>query len=367
MKWVKYELFTTTAEAPLIGEILAECGILGYEITDHVPLTEKEEKAMFTDIPADLGEDDGSSILTFYTEAEENEEEGFFSTGSSIRDEEEGESFSGPKLPPEELIKKIQALIRERQEFFPVQMPEIRYEIQDDSMWKDKWKENFKPFYAAEDILIKPSWEEVPVDVKEDTIIIEIDPGSAFGSGTHETTKLCLLSLRKYIKEDTTILDAGCGSGILTIASLLLGAKSAVGLDIDPLAVAATIENAERNGISEDRLRAFQANILEDADSVKKNLFHSEHSEGANAGGKRFQEERSHIVVANILADVIIPLAGQIRPFIAEGGCFISSGILAERADEVEQALLENHFTIIEKNVMGEWCAFVAGNGKIEI
>ncbi len=341
MKWIRYDIHTTTKDAGIIGDILTEYGIGGYEISDHVPLSEKEEKMMFTDIPANPGPDDGLSVLTFYTEALENETTEFYSTGSSLRDAEMENTTL--RCAPEELIASIQEKICQMQKFIPIKTPEITHCIQDDSLWKDKWKENFQPFHVAEDIIIKPTWEPLPGDAKPDDIIIEIDPGSAFGTGTHETTKLCLLTLRKYITPDTTILDAGCGSGILAIAALLCGAKSAFCLDIDTTAVSGTLENAAKNHIDNSRITAIHANILEESSSVKK-----------HCGGT------FHIAVANILADVIIPLSDFIGDFIREDGIFISSGILAEKADAVENALLKNHFTIIDKNTMGEWVAFVA-------
>lgn len=341
MKWIRYDIHTTTKDADTIGEILTECGIPGFEITDHIPPSKKEEKMMYTDIPADLGPDDGRSVLTFYTEAPDNQTREFYSTGSSLRDADM--TASSPICAPEELIRTIQEKIEHTQSFFPIQSPEITYCIQDDSLWKDKWKENFKPFHVADDIIIKPTWEEPPADAKPKDIIIEIDPGSAFGTGTHETTKLCLLTLRKYITPDTTILDAGCGSGILAIAALLCGAKSAFCLDIDPAAVKGTLENASKNNIESSRITAIHANILEDSAAVREKCGHT-----------------FHIAVANILADVIIPLSDYIGDFIDRDGIFISSGILVERAKDVEEALLKNHYAIIEKNVMGEWVSFVA-------
>ena len=339
MKWIKYDVHTTTRDAELLGEILTECGIAGYEICDHVPLTPGEEKKMYTDIPRDMGRDDGSSILTFYTEAPDNAARDFFSTGSSLRDEE----LSQEPIPnPEELVDSILALVKKKQAFLPIETPEIHYCEQDDSLWKDRWKENFKPFRVAEDIIIKPSWWETPEDAREKDIIVQIDPGSAFGTGTHETTKLCLLSLRKYITPETTILDAGCGSGILAISALLCGAKSAFCLDIDPAAVNGALENARNNGLDSDRFTAIHADILTDSDKVYRTC-----------------QPPYHITVANILADVIIPLSQCIGRFLMEDGIFISSGILAEKAQEVEQALLKNHFQIIEKNTLGEWVSFV--------
>lgn len=294
---------------------------------------------MYTDIPADLGPDDGSSTLTFYTESSENATKDFFSTGSSLRDEGISET---PIPAPEELIASILEKIEQRQAFLPLETPKITFCQQDDSLWKDKWKENFKPFRIADDIIIKPSWWESLEDVREGDIIVQIDPGSAFGTGTHETTRLCLLSLRKYITPETTILDAGCGSGILAITALLCGAKSAFCLDIDPAAVSGTLENGENNRLDSHRLTAMHANILEDSDAV----YHA-------------CQPPYHIVVANILADVIIPLSDHIGKFLRRDGIFISSGILAEKGREVEHALARNHFQIIEKNTLGEWISFV--------
>ena len=341
MNWLKYELHTNTHDAPIIGNILCSMGIDGFEIKDHVPLTEKEEKQMYTDIPADMGADDGSSILTFYTEVPGEENTEFFSTGSSIRDEDISDSEK-EILEPEVLIRRLKKKIKKIKKFTHIKMPHISYSIEDDSQWKDKWKDNFKAFRVADDIIIKPTWEEVPEDASENDIIMQIDPGSAFGTGTHETTKLCLLSLRKYITTETTLLDAGCGSGILAICSLLCSAKSAFCLDIDPYAVEATIENAALNNIEETRIKAKHLNILEDTENVRNEL-----------------KEPVDIAVANILADVIIPLSDCIANFIKPGGLFISSGILAEKADLVEEALLKNNFEIIEKNTLGEWVSFV--------
>lgn len=345
MNWVKYQLYTTTDYAETIGTVLCGLGINGYEITDHVPLSEKEEKQMYTDIPADMGFDDGSSVLTFYIEAPGCPGNAFFSTGSSLRD---GRLEDTPPVSsPDKLIENIKSQIKNLQKFIPVDMPVIKYSIEDDSNWKDKWKENFKPFRIADNIIIKPTWEKVPDDTVKDDIIIEIDPGSAFGTGTHETTKLCLLSLKDYITPETKILDAGCGSGILAISALLCGAKSALCLDIDPSAVQATLENARINNINPERIKAIHANILEDEDIVRKNC-----------------NGCFDIAVANILADVIIPLTEHIGRFIKNDGIFISSGILAKKADEVEKALIRNNFKILKKHTLGEWVSFAAAIWK---
>lgn len=342
MKWIKYQIHTTTDAVPLIGDVLAEMGILGFEVSDNVPLTPEEEKQMFTDIPASLAPDDGTAVIIFYTEGDNREDErAFYSTGSSLRDERLPEASQ--TLSPQELISKLQQNISPLHHLCPFPKPVIEYSVEDDSQWKDSWKASFKAFRIADDMIIKPIWEDIPDFATPTDTIIQIEPGAAFGTGTHETTKLCLLSLRKYLTKDTAILDAGCGSGILAISALLSGAASAFCLDIDENAVKGTLENAALNNLETSRIEAVCGNILEDTQ-----MLHSLHP------------QRFDIAVANILADVIIELSDHIRPFIRENGLFISSGILAEKAEDVETALTKNHFKILEKNVLGEWVCFVA-------
>lgn len=342
MKWIQYKVHTTTDAADIIGELLYELGIQGFEVSDHVPLTPEEEKQMYTDIPADLGPDDGKAVLTFYTEGDNTpDEKEFYSTGSSLRDA--ASPVQEGYQDPEELVASLRSRIIDMQQFCPFPDPVITYSVQDDAQWKDKWKDSFHPFRVTDDLIVTPFWEPAPEIADENDTILLIEPGSAFGTGTHETTRLCMTSLRSCIHKDTRIMDAGCGSGILAIAALLYGAKSAFCLDIDPSAVTGTQENAERNHIAADRIRAIHGNILEDSATIKAEC-----------------PEPFDVVVANILADVIIPLSGMIRPFLKPDGIFISSGILASRGDDVRKALTANHFTIIEENTLGEWISFVA-------
>lgn len=345
MKWIKYELYTTTNACDAIGELLSEFGVFSYEVQDNVPLTPAEEKKMYTDIPAELPPDNGEATIIFYSDVIDGDSDAFYSTGSSLRDASLAEENASLSLlaTPKAFQVQLESRIQEMQKYIPMEMPVLKHQVEDDSEWKDKWKENFKPFRIADDILIKPTWEDVPEECSPDDIVLSIDPGSAFGTGTHETTKLCLLSLRKYITPETRIMDAGCGSGILAIAALLCGAHSAYCLDIDPSAVTGTQENAVINQIEPERITAVHGNILEDSDQILQ-----------ESGGS------FDVVVANILADVIIPLADHIKKFLKPDGIFISSGILAEKADAVEEALQKNNFTIIEKNTMGDWVSFVA-------
>lgn len=351
MRWMKFTIHTTTEAVDLISSLLDELGIQGIEIQDNVPLTKEEEQAMFTDIPASLPPDDGTATIHFYVDPDsrlfplENHGETLhFSTGSSIRDAEmQKEDSTYLYTSAEELAAAIREGMEDLKLFTDVGEGSVTMEYTEDQDWMNQWKSFFKPFSIAEDILVKPVWEELPEDMQDGKIIIHIDPGMAFGTGSHETTRLCVLALRKYLHKDMHLLDAGCGSGILSIAALKLGACTALGLDIDALAVQATMENASLNDIGTDRLQAFHANILEGTNLP------------AELAAKKYD-----IVVANILADVIIPLSGIIGKYIKEDGLFISSGILTEKAGEVKTALLKNHFEIVETATMGEWVAFTA-------
>lgn len=340
MKWFQYKIHTTTKDVDLLGEILGELGIAGFEITDNVPPRPEEERLMYTDIPASLPPDDGTAVITFYTEADNvDSEREFYSTGSSLRDEEL--SSCAPQRP-EELIQKLQERIHDASAWFPIEMPAIDFSVEDDAQWKDKWKEHFQSFRAADNIVIQPIWEDRPSFATPDDIVIQIEPSSAFGTGTHATTQLCLAALQNHITQDTTILDVGCGSGILAIAALLSGAKSAFCLDIDPSAIEVTHSNADVNQISRERLQVRQGNIL--ASNVNE-------IEGLSS---------YHIVVANILADVIVSLSGVVGQFLKENGILIASGILTEKADEVRNALQSHGFTILEETTQGEWVCITA-------
>lgn len=342
MKWMKFTVETTTEATELVSYMLTELGIEGIEIEDNIPLTKAEEEQMYIDIPAVLPEDDGTAKIHFYV-VPDSELLPYYSTGSSIRDEEMDGAKEYLFSSPEELMARIREELDELAIFTDVGAGTISWDYTEDKDWMNNWKEFFKPFYVAEDILIKPTWEEMPVDVKEGTNVIQIDPGTAFGTGAHETTKLCLLSLRRYIHKKVRILDAGCGSGILAIAALKLGAAFSFGIDIDPEAVKSSKENARLNDVEEERFDVVCGNILEDVNT---------------------EEIKAHgqfdIAVANILADVIIPLSSVIGSYIKPGGIFISSGILGEKAGDVEKAILANGFSVIEKNTLGEWVSFVA-------
>ena len=312
---MKVSLKTTTEAVDFISNIFDELGLEGIQIEDNVPLSQEDKEAMFIDILPELPPDEGEATVT---------------------------SYVSPEVDLEELKKQITEGLEEISAFVNVGEGTITTEETDDGDWINNWKAFFKPFRVADDIVIKPTWE-VLEDKKEDDLVIEIDPGTAFGTGAHETTRLCILGLRKYITPETELLDVGCGSGILSIIGLKLGAKHAVGTDIDPAALIATHENMEVNGITKEQFEAFAGNIIAEKEVQEKVGF-----------------QKYDIVAANILADVIIPLSGEIRQHMKPNGLFITSGIIDMKRDEVYEALIQNGFEIVEENTMGDWVSFVA-------
>lgn len=226
-----------------------------------------------------------------------------------------------------ELINKISKELKEKFDL------NIKINNIDDSDWENNWKKYFKVYKISDKLVIKPSWEDY--DKKDDEVIIELDPGMAFGTGTHESTKLCLQKIEKYIKRDDLVLDVGTGSGILSIASVLLGAKKATGLDIDPGSIYIAKNNASVNKVS-DKTEFFVSDLL------------------SKATGKY------DIIVSNIIAEVIVSMIKDLKNYMTENSYFISSGILSSKADMVEVELKNNGFIILEREILNEWAAVVA-------
>jgi ribosomal protein L11 methyltransferase len=323
--------------------MLSELGIEGIEISDNIQITEEERKRLFIDFLPELEQDDGTATISFYADPEEN---------------------------AEEVVNNVKAGLMELSEFNLVGSGKITVSETEDKDWINNWKQFFKPFRIDDTIVIKPTWEQL-TDSKEDDLVIEIDPGTSFGTGAHETTKLCIINLKKYLKPDSMILDAGSGSGILSIISKKLGAKKVLGIDIDPIATDAALENAKVNGISAAEL-TYQAEksqslslnntktgfneLFEDYDLyfLTGNIIEDEEIRG------KIGQRRYDIVVANILADVIIPLSDVIGENLIPGGIFISSGIINTKEQAVREALLKNQFEILEVSRMGDWVSFVA-------
>ncbi len=293
---------------------LMELGIEGVEIEDKVPLTAQDKEQMFVDILPEYGEDDGTAYISFYLEEDEDKE----SVLAAVRDE-----------------------LAEIGTYMNVGAAEIEESQTEDVDWINNWKKYFHQF-TIDDVLIIPSWEEVtPED--EDKMIIHIDPGTAFGTGMHETTQLCIRQLKKYVTDQTVFLDVGCGSGILGMLALKFGAAYSVGTDLDPCAITASHENMEANGIGRQQYEVMIGNIIDDKEVQEK------------AGYGRFD-----IVAANILADVLVPLTPVVREHLKRGGIYITSGIIDDKEETVVDAVKAAGFEVLEVTRQGEWVSVTA-------
>ena len=317
MKWKKFTLTTTTEAVDLISCAFDEIGIEGIEIEDNIPLTEKETKGMFIDILPELPPDEGIAKVSFYLDDDAD-------------------------VPG--MLEKVNEALEELKMFTDLGACTIEESETEDKDWINNWKQYFKPF-TVDDILIKPTWETIPEEHK-DKLLIQIDPGTAFGTGMHETTQLCIRQLRKYTGSDTKVLDVGTGSGILGITALKLGAKEVFGTDLDENAITAVGENLEANGIPAGLFTVLQGNIIDD-------------KEVQDAAGYEYYD----VAVANILADVIIMLQKEIPVHIKKGGIFITSGIINMKEEAVKEAFAANSaFEIIEVTYQGEWVSITAHN-----
>lgn len=314
MKWNKFTLKTRAEMEDIVIAALAEAGVQGVEIEDRQPLTEYDKQQMFVDILPDMPEDDGVAYLNFYLEPEEDKEQ---------------------------ILADVKKALDELQEFLDLGECTITESETEDKDWINNWKTYFKQFYV-DDILIIPSWEEVKEEDK-DKMIIHIDPGTAFGTGMHETTQLCIRQLKKYVTPETELLDVGTGSGILSIIALKLGAKHAVGTDLDPCAVPAVEENKEANGIPAETFDMMIGNIIDDK-TVQDTVGY----------------EKYDIVTANILADVLVPLTPVIVHQMKPGGLYITSGILDVKEEVVKEAVTAAGLEIVEVTHQGEWVSVTA-------
>ena len=315
MKWKKFTLTTTTQAVDLVSSMLDDIGIEGVEIEDNVPLTERETKGMFIDILPELPPDEGVAKVSFYVDDDRD---------------------------IEELMKQVEEGLDELAVFTDLGQRTISASETEDKDWINNWKQYFKPF-TVDDILIKPTWETIPEEHR-DKLLVQIDPGTAFGTGMHETTQLCIRQLKKAVDSGTTLLDVGTGSGILGITALKLGAKEVWGTDLDENAITAVGENLEANGISGERFHVLQGNILNDP-SVQEWVGFGCYD----------------VVVANILADVIILLVDEIPVHLKQGGLFITSGIINMKEQAALDAFAKNPaFEVLEVTRQGEWVSVTA-------
>ena len=313
MKWNKFRLKTTTTAEDIVSSILSDLGIEGVEIEDKVPLTQKEKEQMFVDILPETIPDDGTAFINFYLE--------------------EGEDKDA-------VLAKVLEELAGMREFVDLGPCTIEESQTEDVDWVNNWKQ-FHQFYV-DDILIIPSWEQVkPED--EGKMIIHIDPGTAFGTGMHETTQLCIRQIKKYVTDTTRILDVGCGSGILGMLALKFGAAYAVGTDLDPCAIDATHENMKENGVPKEQYEVMIGNIIDD---------------------KAIQDQVGYacydIVAANILADVLVMLTPVIVSQLKPGGIYITSGIIDDKEEVVKQAVADAGLELLDVTYQGEWVCVTA-------
>ena len=314
MKWNRFTVKTKTEAEDIVISTLAEVGIEGVEIQDKQPLTEEDKAQMFVDIMPEGPVDDGVAYLNFYLEEDADKEA---------------------------ILKDVREALDDLKNFMDIGEATIEESQTEDKDWINNWKQYFHQFYV-DDILIVPSWEEVKAEDK-DKMILHIDPGTAFGTGMHETTQLVIRQLKKYVTPDTEMLDVGTGSGILGIVALKLGAKHVLGTDLDPCAVPAVAENKEANQIVDETFDMVIGNIIDD---------------------KAIQDqagyEKYDIVTANILADVLIPLTPVIVNQMKKGAYYITSGILDVKEEVVVEAVKSAGLTVVEVTHQGEWVSVTA-------
>lgn len=314
MKWNRFTIKTKTEAEDMIICTLAEIGVEGVEIQDHQPLTEEDKAQMFVDIMPEGPADDGIAYLNFYLEEDADKET---------------------------ILRDVRNALEELRTFMDIGEATIEESQTEDKDWINNWKEFFHQFYV-DDILIIPSWEQVkPED--EGKMIIHIDPGTAFGTGMHETTQLCIRQIKKYVTDTTRILDVGCGSGILGMLALKFGAAYAVGTDLDPCAIDATHENMKENGVPKEQYEVMIGNIIDD---------------------KAIQDQVGYacydIVAANILADVLVMLTPVIVSQLKPGGIYITSGIIDDKEEVVKQAVADAGLELLDVTYQGEWVCVTA-------
>ncbi len=309
MRYNKYTIKTLTEAEDIVISALVDIGIEGVEIEDKVPLTEEEKAQMFVDILPQGSDDDGIAYLSFYLDAEEEQES---------------------------VLAAVRRELEELKSFLDVGECTITSSETADEDFLNNWKQYFHQFYV-DDILIIPSWEEVKAEDR-DKMIIHIDPGTAFGTGMHETTQLCIRQLRKYVTPDTALLDVGTGSGILSVLAYKFGARSAIGTDLDICAIDAAKNNMEVNGLKDAGFQLLIGNIIDDQ-RIKDAVGY----------------EKYDIVAANILAEVLVPLTPVIWHQLKPGGIYITSGIIDDKEETVVRALKQAGFEVLEINYQGEW------------
>nr|WP_302594536.1 50S ribosomal protein L11 methyltransferase [uncultured Acetatifactor sp.] len=320
MKWKKFKVKTITDAEDIIISTLYDIGLEGAQIEDKIPLTALEKEQMFVDILPEGPEDDGIAYLSFFVEEKED--------GSL--------EVLGERTDAEAVLEQVRQELEDLRQFCDIGEGSVTLDETEDIDWINNWKQYFHQFYI-DDILVIPSWEDVKAEDR-DRMVLHIDPGTAFGTGMHETTQLCVRQLRKYMTPGARLLDVGTGSGILSILSLMFGAGHAVGTDLDPCAVEAVAANSEANGIAPSRFEMLTGNIITDQE-VRDRVGYGCYD----------------IVAANILAEVLVPLTPVIVDQLKPGGIYITSGIIDDREETVAEAVKAAGLKVLEVNRQGEW------------
>ena len=328
MKWKKFRIKTAVSAEDIIISTLYDIGLEGAQIEDKVPLTALEKEQMFVDILPEGPEDDGVAYLSFFVE----------------EDEDGGLLLNGESVTEGEILAQVKRELDGLRPFCDIGEGSIAVDETEDIDWINNWKQYFHQF-TIDDLLVIPSWETVKPEDGEKRIL-HIDPGTAFGTGMHETTQLCIRQLKKYITPQTQLLDVGTGSGILSIVSLMYGAKHAVGTDLDPCAVDAVEDNRNNNGISPEQFELIIGNI------ITEEWVQDQVGEG-----------KYDIVVANILADVLVPLTPVVVSRMKPGGVYITSGIIDDKEETVVEAVKAAGLTVEEVTYQGEWVSVTARKG----
>ena len=324
---MRFRVRTRTDAEDILISFMEDIGLYGAQIEDHVPLTAAEKEQMFVDILPEGPEDDGTAVLSFFLEETAD--------GHVVVDD--------VVCTPEQVRSSILAKIEEIRSFTDLGEGTVTIDETEDIDWINNWKQYFHQFWI-DDILVIPSWEE-PEPVVENGVektprlVFHIDPGTAFGTGMHETTQLCIRELQKYINPETFLLDVGTGSGILALLALKLGIRGAVGTDLDPCAIPAIEDNCAANNVDPGLFEVILGNLIDDPQVQD-----------------RVGEERYDVVLANILPDVLIPLTPQAVKCLKPGGIYITSGILIERAQSVKDAMTAAGLEILGVTEQGEWC-----------
>ena len=325
MKWKKFKVKTITDAEDIIISTLYDIGLEGAQIEDKVPLTALEKEQMFVDILPEGPKDDGIAYLSFFVEVGED--------GKLM--------VCGEPTEEEAILEKLRRELEELRQFSDIGEGSVEVDETEDIDWINNWKQYFHQFYI-DDILVIPSWEDIKVE-DEGRMVLHIDPGTAFGTGMHETTQLCVRQLRRYMVPGAMVLDVGTGSGILSILSLMFGAGHAVGTDLDECAVEAVAANSEANGIEPSRFELLIGNIITEK-SVQDRVGYGQYD----------------IVVANILADVLVPLTPVIVDQLKPNGIYITSGIIDDKEATVVEAVEAAGFQVLEVNRQGEWVSVTA-------